>query len=123
MKKIGLQYLKEAYLNSDYDRENFYIWYAESNGNIIASIMLEIDGKIGKLQGVCCRQDYRGKDISKQLLNHVISFCKQNNVNKIRLGTYQHLERAIGFYKKNGFKELEHLRDDIEKSRFYELEF
>lgn len=50
---------------------------------------------------------HRGKGISKKLFETFLEFVQLKSYKKIYLGTYEKLERAVAFYKKNGFIEYE----------------
>ena len=57
-----------------------------------------------------------------ELLDEVFSFAIQTlNLEKLQLGTYESLGRAINFYLKNGFVEKEELRDSTTHARYYEM--
>ena len=45
----------------------------------------------------------------------------KNNLEKLQLGTYESLGRAINFYLKNGFVEKEELRNSTTHARYYEM--
>lgn len=113
---------KDNYLQKDYDLPNMHIWYIENQeGNIIATILMEIKETMGELQGVCCEREYRGKNLAQQLLNEVLCFAKRINLEKLILGTYNQLERAIGFYIKNGFIQTNEIIENNRIAKFYEL--
>ena len=118
----GFEEFKNDYMQKDYNEQNLHIWYIENQDkDVIASMLLEIDGKVGKLQGVCCEAEYRGNNLAQNLLNEVIIFCKNMNLEKLVFGTYHHLERAIGFYIKNGFTQVKEETENGKIAKFYEL--
>lgn len=109
-------------MNKNYNDENLHIWYIEQEGKILATMMLkQLDKNIGKIENVCCDIAYRGKGLAKQLLNETIEFARTLNLEKLQLGTYETLERAIGFYTKSGFIEKEELRNPVSQARYYEM--
>lgn len=55
------------------------------------------------------KKEYRGCGIAQELLNTLEGFTEDNGFKYLVLGTYERMERAIGFYKKNLF-----ILDDIE---------
>lgn len=123
LKKIGFENFKDHYLEKDYNDKNLYIWYIEENGKILATMMLKtLEDSVGRIENVCCDIEHRGKGLAKQLLNELFDFSIQTlNLQKLQLGTYERLERAIGFYLKNGFVEKEELRNSTTHARHYEM--
>lgn len=86
--------------NSIYVREGGNFWIAvDENDEIVGTIAVskhsDSDMEIKRLY---VRKDYRGKGLSKILYNGAIEFCKQQEFQKIFLGTYERLETAINFY-------------------------
>lgn len=49
-------------------------------------------------------ENFQGKWIALQLINNVIKWARNNNINNIRLETSSELKRAHNFYEKVGFK-------------------
>ena len=49
------------------------------------------------------KKEYRGCGIAQELLNTLERFAEDNGFKYLVLGTYERMERAIGFYKKNLF--------------------
>ena len=123
LEKIGFENFAEHYLNKDYNDENLYIWYIEKNGKIIATMMLKkVEESVGRIENVCCDIEHRGKGLANQLLAELFKFSIQTlNLKKLQLGTYESLERAIGFYTKNGFVEKEELRNTETHARYFEM--
>lgn len=85
-------------------------------------MLKKLEEDIGRIENVCCNIEYRGKGLANKLLNELFSFAIQNlNLHKLQLGTYESLERAIGFYQKNGFIEKQELRNSENQARYYEM--
>jgi N-acetylglutamate synthase-like GNAT family acetyltransferase len=94
------------------DVENFYFkgdghfWVVKENDLVIGSIALvDIGNRQSALRKMFVREDFRGKEhgVGQQLLNHVISWCKQKGIDEIYLGTFDKLVAAQRFYSRNGF--------------------
>lgn len=121
MKKIGFEIFKQDYLERNYNDPNLNIWYIENENGIIATMMMKkIEDNIGKIENVCCNKNYRGKGLSQKIFNEILIYARNNNLKKIKLGTYESLGRAIGFYQKNGFVENIEKRNAKDNSRFFE---
>ncbi len=85
-------------------------------------VLKKLEDSVGRIENVCCDIEYRGKGLAKQLLDEVFSFAVQTlNLEKLQLGTYESLGRAINFYLKNGFVEKEELRNSTTHARYYEM--
>ena len=85
-------------------------------------MLKKLGDSVGRIENVCCDIEYRGKGLAKQLLDEVFSFAVQTlNLEKLQLGTYESLGRAINFYLKNGFVEKEELRNSTTHARYYEM--
>lgn len=100
-----------------------YIWYIEKEGKVIATMMLKIlEESIGRIENVCCEIEYRGKGLAQKMLNELLKFSEETlKLQKLQLGTYETLQRAIGFYTKNGFRENTELRNEKTHARYYEM--
>ena len=95
-------------------KEDILIEYLSNGGNFWIAIDCE-DNVIGTIGGkaledntleikrVYVKKDYRGMGISQNLFNILENFAVNNGFQNLFLGTYDKLERAIGFYYKNNF--------------------
>jgi RimJ/RimL family protein N-acetyltransferase len=52
-------------------------------------------------------KNYRGQGIASSLLQTIIHWCVDNNVNAIYLGTMTQFERAQKFYENNHFERID----------------
>ena len=48
--------------------------------------------------------DYRGKGINKMILEHLMQWCRSQNITELKLEVYNDNPRAIKAYEKAGFK-------------------
>src|SRR5689334_2263994 len=80
------------------------IYLAEIDGNIIgsAAIMKEHDG-VYELAKMAVTPEWRGKGISKLLIEKCLNKAKELNAKKVTLFSNHQLETAINLYKKYGF--------------------
>lgn len=95
--------------------EEFYIesggnfWGAFVNGELVGSIALvKFDDKAGAVRKMFVKKEFRGKElnIAQELLEVLISFCRNTGIEKIYLGTVDILKAAIRFYERNYFLEI-----------------
>lgn len=109
--------------NIEYKNDDGGLWiYFDDEDKIIGTVALKKseDGQM-ILKKMYVDSNYRGTGIAQELFNIVIEFCKKNEIKEIMLSTFRELERAVKFYIKNGFQEMEELRRD-DGARFFRLE-
>jgi len=86
----------------------------------------QIDPKAMELERIYAEQEYIGKGVGKELMQACRNEAKQRGCDRIWLGVWEKNPRAIGFYKKWGFKEvgthLFMLGNDPQKDFILELE-
>ena len=61
------------------------------------------DNSALEVERVYVRNNYHGKGVGQQLLDYAIQLAKQKNMQAVWLGVWENNQRAINFYKKNGF--------------------
>lgn len=61
------------------------------------------DNKALEIERIYVLKEYQGKNVGKLLYQHSLTIAKQSKVEYIWLGVWEKNERAIHFYKKNGF--------------------
>ena len=98
------------------DVENFYckgkgnFWIATENGKLAGSIaLIDIGNGQSALRKMFVHAAHRGKEkgTGQALLDHVIKWCRNKEINEIYLGTFDKLVAAQKFYLKNGFVHVE----------------
>ena len=108
--------------NLEYIRSGGNMWMAvDDSDEILGTIaIMKKDKNTAELKSFYVNKKYRGNGISKKLFSVAMEYCKQINLHKIFLGTYDKMETAICFYKKRGFSEMEMNHID-ENARFFEM--
>lgn len=82
----------------------------DEDGNLLGTIGGRIvNDETLEVKRMYVKKEYRGCGIAQELLNTLERFAEDNGFKYLVLGTYERMERAIGFYKKNLF-----ILDDIE---------
>lgn len=82
---------------------NFWI-AIDNEDNIIGTIGAKVFEDITiEVKRVYVKKECRGMGISQKMLNILECFAIDNGFEKLFLGTYDKLERAVGFYYKNNF--------------------
>lgn len=114
---------KEAIINEDIygyikNGGNFWIAVDEEN-NLLGTIGGKIiNGDTIEIKRMYVKKEYRGCGVAQSLLDTLENYARQNGFKYLILGTYEKMERAIGFYTKNLF-ELETLESQFQDERFF----
>ncbi|SHF91641.1 GNAT family N-acetyltransferase [Chryseobacterium sp. OV279] len=96
--------------------ESFYteaggnFWGAFIDGELVGSIALvKFDEREGAVRKMFVKKEFRGKElnIAQELLEVLISFCRESGIDAIYLGTVNILKAAIRFYERNHFVQVE----------------
>ena len=89
------------------DRGGF-IWLAKADGKIIgsAALMKEHEDEY-ELAKMAVTADYRGKGISKQLIETCLAKAKETGAKKLSLFSNHQLQTALKLYEKYGFYYVE----------------
>ena len=112
-------YLKENFSYEQIESEDkndssrFYI--AESNTEVAAYMKINFDKaqtEVGhentlEVQRIYALKEYQGKHIGKSLIERAIELGKENKINYIWLGVWEHNLSAIKFYEKQGFEKFD----------------
>lgn len=101
------------FLKQNIPLENAVIFLAEDNSSIISSCMAVIyntlpmaytpHGKCSIIYNVYTDKAYRGKGYAKKLLNMLLDYLKENNVEEIMI---KYTSEGKPLYEKLGFKQL-----------------
>lgn len=93
-------------INAFYYQSGGCFWGAFIDGKLIGTIALvKFDNKAGAIRKMFVKKEYRGKEykIAQQLLETLITYSKENDINNLYLGTVSILEAALRFYERNNF--------------------
>lgn len=102
--------------------ENSDLYVVELNNELVASGYVKIKddrpylkhGKQGYLGFMFVPEKHRGNGYNKLIMDVLLKWCKQRNINEIRLDVYEDNPSAIRAYEKVGMKKhLINMRMDI----------
>ncbi|MDP4264322.1 MAG: GNAT family N-acetyltransferase [Bacteroidota bacterium] len=84
-----------------------YIWIAEAGGKLVgsAALMKEHEG-VYELAKMAVTEAYRGKGISRLLIERCIAKAREIGAKKLTLFSNHQLQTAIGLYSKYGFRHV-----------------
>ncbi|AYN04295.1 GNAT family N-acetyltransferase [Flavobacterium sp. 140616W15] len=98
-------------INEFYHKKGGCFWGAFADGELVGTIALVKydDSREGAIRKMFVKKEYRGKElfIAQQLLDTLIDFSRQNDLNDLYLGTVSILEAALRFYERNNFVRIE----------------
>ncbi|MBL1221183.1 GNAT family N-acetyltransferase [Chryseobacterium sp. L7] len=97
-------------IDSFYQEAGGNFWGAFIDGELVGSIALvKFDERAGAVRKMFVKKEFRGKElnIAQKLLEVLISFCRENGIDAIYLGTVSVLKAAMRFYERNYFVQVE----------------
>ncbi len=112
-------YLKENFsyeqIESEVKNDSSRFYIAESNTEVAAYMKINFDKaqtEVGhentlEVQRIYALKEYQGKHIGKSLIERAIELGKENKINYIWLGVWEHNLSAIKFYEKQGFEKFD----------------
>ena len=109
--------------NQEYIDNGGNLWIAiDEKDDVIGTIALKKhNNNEAEIKKLYVRNDYRGTGLSKELYSKVMETTKNRRFKRVFLGTYDKLERAINFYQRRGFTQIDELYDEEEGARYFEL--
>ena len=87
-------------------------WIAVHKGRVAGSIaLIDIGNNETALRKMFVHPDYRGKEkgVAQKLMDELFSWCRQQGVQNIYLGTVEQFKASHRFYEKNGFRATDKL--------------
>ena len=102
-------------LNHELLDENSEFYFASFNNDIIGYLKINFGFSQTELRGnkaleierIYVLKAYQGKNIGQKLYEKAIEIAIQKNLDYIWLGVWEENEKAVAFYKKNGFIEFD----------------
>lgn len=101
----------KAFLLNAFESDNWYIWVAEEDGELVSNIYVELIQKVPRpgrvthpfayMTNVYTIPEYRGKGIGGQLLSSINAWAKEQRYEFIIVWPS---DEGIRFYERNGYK-------------------
>jgi ribosomal protein S18 acetylase RimI-like enzyme len=113
------KYLEEGFskekLAAELINEDSQFYFAELDDTIIGYLKLNSgqsqtelkDDKALEIERIYVVKAFYGKKVGQLLYEKAMQVAKQTNANYVWLGVWEENQRAINFYKKNGFVEFD----------------
>ena len=122
---LNISWLKELFLLEPYDEsvlsnpksaildKGGYIFMGKFKGKIVATFALTpCDDGAYELNKMAVHETFRGKGFGNKIMEFLIQFGIEKNINVIELYSNKKLENAIHLYLKYGFVEVEISEDN-----------
>ncbi|TBO45215.1 GNAT family N-acetyltransferase [Pedobacter kyonggii] len=97
-------------IEKNYDGSGGAFWGAILNGELIGTISLIAvpEHQSGAIRKMFVKKEFRGKElgVAQALLKTLLTYCNDNKLNEVYLGTKDILQAACRFYERNGFKSV-----------------
>lgn len=96
-------------LDANYHNGGGNFWGAFVGGELAGTIALINCGhNTGCIRKMFVKSGYRGKEwgTAQKLLDVLLSFCSENQITTVQLGTVEPLKAAHRFYERNGFARI-----------------
>ena len=119
-KRMNLEYLDKYNLTESHDlqilddpkgtvlKNNGYLWLAKASEEIVGTAGIMPEGHdIFELIKMCVAESWRGKGISKLLIETCLGKIKELGGKKLILFSNHQLQTALKLYEKYGFKNVE----------------
>jgi ribosomal protein S18 acetylase RimI-like enzyme len=113
------KYLDEAFsikkMTAEFSDKNSEFYFAMLDNKVIGYLKLNFgpsqtelkDDKALEIERIYVLKEFHGKHVGQILYNKAIEIARQKNVDYVWLGVWEKNQRAINFYKKNGFVEFD----------------
>ena len=119
-KRMNLEYLDKYNLTESHDlqilddpkgtvlKNNGFLWLAKAGEEIVGSVGIMNEGHdIFELIKMCVAEKWRGKGISKLLIETCLEKVKELGGKRLILFSNHQLQTALKLYEKYGFKNVE----------------
>jgi diamine N-acetyltransferase len=132
-----LKYLNEGFstekLSLELEDKNAAFYFAEMDKTVIGYLKLNVgssqtelqDDQALEIERIYVAQAFHGKGVGQLLYDKAIQIARQQNAEYVWLGVWEENQRAISFYRKNGFvefgKHLFKLGDDVQTDLMMKL--
>ena len=97
----------------DYSSEirDYPTWVAESNGSIIAGLIMIYENEFASIANIAVHPDFQGQGVGGGLMKFAETVAKEKAYPELRLATHILLTENISLYEHLGWSEIE--RDDV----------
>ena len=110
-------YMPEKFQSISAIKEQFkkgylYYWVKYENKNVGFLGFYPIDNKL-YLSKFYLEKNYRGKKISRKMMEFIVNYCKENDLKSVFLNVNRNNDLAINVYEHLGFVKIREEKNDI----------
>jgi ribosomal protein S18 acetylase RimI-like enzyme len=113
-----LKKFRDSFLEDDDSKREQNLLLMKADRKIIGNLLLtkiplETASHRRSINGISVEEEYRGRGLSKELLNYCIQFSKNIGVEYLDLGVFTENKNAIKLYEKFGFEQVALIEDEF----------
>lgn len=113
------KYMEEGFstkkLTDELNNKESAFYFAELNGEVVGYIKLNSgqsqtelkDETALEIERIYVLKEFHGKNVGQLLYQKAVDIAREKDVDYVWLGVWEENERAINFYRKNGFVEFD----------------
>lgn len=87
------------------------VFTSKVHGKEVGVLALKVHEDGAEIMNVAVSEDFQGKGVGTQLINHAIHVSKAMDLSRINIGTADSSENQLALYKKLGFVEVGRLQN------------
>jgi len=97
-----------------FDNDGIFLVLTEDSQIIGTGVIRKIEDGICELKRLWLLTEYHGKGLGYRMMQELLSFAREKGYERIRLETELTQKRALGFYKRLGFYQIQRYRENAE---------
>ena len=97
-----------------FDNDGIFLVLTEDGQIIGTGAIRKIEDGICELKRLWLLTEYHGKGLGYRMMQELLSFAREKGYQRIRLETELTQKRALGFYKRLGFYQIQRYRENAE---------
>jgi putative acetyltransferase len=88
-----------------------FLAVTDDNKLVGTGALKRMDETTAEIKRLWLLEEYHGRQIGYQVMSMLLDFARKNRYARVRLQTSQVQTRAVGFYKRLGFHQIESYRE------------
>jgi N-acetylglutamate synthase-like GNAT family acetyltransferase len=109
--RMGGERLPPMEVNYSSEIRDYPTWVAESNGSIVAGLIMVFEDDFASIANIAVHPDFQGQGVGGGLMKFAETVAKEKAYPELRLATHILLTENVSLYEHLGWSEIE--RDDV----------
>ena len=109
--RMGGERLPPMEVNYSSEIRDYPTWVAESNGSIVAGLIMVFEDDFASIANIAVHPDFQGQGVGGGLMKFAETVAKEKASPELRLATHILLTENVSLYEHLGWSEIE--RDDV----------